>query len=237
MSNQLAFLPQSPASASIQFDSRQRLLSMGASSLTTQELLSVLSGKPEVAEWLWLLLNEHDRPFHVLRDITLEQLQSVSGIGPYKAATILAAVELGRRSFNPVDNQLVVLDDPAIAASVLSADLMWQSVEKFAVLFLDVKHRLIGKKVTAVGTATEVLAHPRDIFKAAIDARATRIIVAHNHPSNGLNPSHQDIELTRQILAGADVLGIPVLDHLILGNGNHLSIRQHDPSLWATSEV
>jgi DNA repair protein RadC len=108
---------------------------------------------------------------------------------------------------------------------------MWQNQERFAVLLLDVKNRLLGTQVITIGTATETLASPREIFREVIRQGATRTIVAHNHPSGNVEPSQEDIELTRQLLAGAQLLGIPLLDHLILGNGNHQSLREIT-TLW-----
>ncbi|EFA74395.1 DNA repair protein RadC [Raphidiopsis brookii D9] len=108
---------------------------------------------------------------------------------------------------------------------------MWQSQEKFAVLLLDVKNRFLGTKIITIGTATETLASPRDIFREVIRHGATRMIIAHNHPSGNLDPSQADLDLTRQLLSGAQLLNIPILDHLILGNGNHQSLREIT-SLW-----
>jgi DNA repair protein RadC len=108
---------------------------------------------------------------------------------------------------------------------------MWQNQERFAVLLLDVKNKLLGTKVITIGTATETLASPRDIFREVIRQGATRVIVAHNHPSGSLEPSEADIELTRQLLAGAELLAISILDHLILGNGTHQSLREIT-TLW-----
>jgi DNA repair protein RadC len=108
---------------------------------------------------------------------------------------------------------------------------MWQNKERFAVLLLDVKHRLLATQVISVGTATETIAHPRDIFREVIRQGATRVIVAHNHPSGSVEPSPEDLQLTRQLLAGAQFLSIPLLDHLILGQGNFLSLRQ-TTDLW-----
>jgi DNA repair protein RadC len=105
------------------------------------------------------------------------------------------------------------------------------SQERFAVLLLDVKHRLLGTRIITIGTATETLAHPRDIFREVIKQGATRLIVAHNHPSGNTEPSPEDIHLTRQLLSGAQFLGIPLLDHLILGNGDFRSLRQAT-NLW-----
>jgi len=124
-----------------------------------------------------------------------------------------------------------VIDDPSVAAAALSSDLMWQAQERFAVLLLDVKHRLIGTQIITIGTATETLASPRDIFREVLRQGATRVVVAHNHPSGSLEPSSEDITLTRQLLEGAQLLGIPLLDHLILGHGEFRSLRQ-TTTLW-----
>ena len=129
-----------------------------------------------------------------------------------------------------------MVDDPSVAAAALSHELMWQSQERFAVLFLDIKHRILGMKVITIGTATETLAHPRDIFREVLRHGATRVIIAHNHPSGNLEPSQEDIHLTRQLLEAANLLGVPILDHLILGNGDFSSLRQ-TTSLWQESSV
>jgi DNA repair protein RadC len=133
---------------------------------------------------------------------------------------------LGKRVFQTRPAELTIVDDPAVAAAALAADLMWQTQERFAVVLLDIKHRLLGTHVISIGTATETIAHPRDIFREVIRQGATRLIVAHNHPSGSVEPSHEDLDLTRQLLAGAHLLGIPLLDHLILGNGEYSSLRQ-----------
>jgi DNA repair protein RadC len=155
----------------------------------------------------------------------------IPGVGPAKATSILAAIELGKRVLQSRPAEKTIVDDPSVAAAALSYDLMWQTQERFAVLFLDIKHRILGTKVITIGTATETLAHPRDVFKEVIRQGATRLIVAHNHPSGSLDPSQEDIVLTRQLLEAANILGIPLLDHLILGNGDFVSLRQ-TTSLW-----
>lgn len=159
------------------------------------------------------------------------ELTQIHGIGPAKATTILAAVELGKRVFQSRSPDLAMIDSPQAAADALSQDLMWKQQEHFAVLLMDVKNRLLGTQVLTIGTATETLAHPRDIFREVIRQGATRAIVSHNHPSGNLEPSPEDIALTKQLLAGAQFLAIPLLDHLILGNGDFRSLRQ-TTSLW-----
>ncbi len=98
-------------------------------------------------------------------------------------------------------------------------------------VLLDVKHRLLGTHVVSIGTATETLTRPRDVFRVAIRRGATRITIAHNHPSGSVEPSSEELVLTKQFLQAASVLGILVLDHLILGSGQYCSLWQ-TTSLW-----
>ncbi len=225
---------------------RERLLAHGAKRLSAAELIAILlgtgqgSGKLSAVGLGHFLLQQlgveqpEGNGLPVLRTITAEELMQTQGIGPAKAATILAAIELGKRVLQSQPPAMTVVDDPSIAAAALGHELMWQAQERFAVLLLDVKHRIIGSKVISIGTATETLAHPREIFREVIKRGATRVIVAHNHPSGSLAPSPEDIALTRQLLKGARFLGIPLLDHLILGNGDFSSIRQAT-DLWNES--
>lgn len=220
---------------------RERLLAHGVNNLSTAELIALLLGTGQgqgklsavgLGQLILKTLGEGQRdPLSGLRTISAQELMQIPGVGIAKASAILAAIELGKRVLSSRMTDRLVVDDPAIAASILSCDLMWQSQERFAVLLLDIKHQLIGSQVISIGTATETLAHPRDIFREVIRHGAIRLIVAHNHPSGNVEPSSNDLALTRQLLAGANLLGIPLLDHLILGNGNHLSLRQ-TTSLW-----
>lgn len=220
---------------------RERLIASGAKSLATAELIAILLGTGQgpgklsavgLGQYLLQDLGRHQRdPLTVLQQVTVAELTRVPGIGEAKATAILAAIELGKRVFQSRPADRTVIDDPAVAAAALSHELMWQPQERFAILLLDVKHRLLGTQVITIGTATETLAHPRDIFRAVLKQGATRVIVAHNHPSGSIDPSPEDIVLTRQLLAGAQFLGIPLLDHLILGNGNYASLRQ-TTALW-----
>jgi DNA repair protein RadC len=215
---------------------RERLLSLGSKHLSTAELLAILlatgQGKGKLSavglgQHILQQLGQHQRdPLDVLREIHPQELMNFPGIGPAKATTILAAVELGKRVFQLRPLERMIVDSPDSAAAALGHELMWQSQEHFAIAMLDVKNRLLGTKVITVGTATETLIHPREIFREVIKQGATRLIVAHNHPSGSLEPSPEDIKLTELLLQGAQYLQIPVLDHLILGNGEHQSLRQ-----------
>ncbi len=220
---------------------RERLMNHGVKSLATAELLAILLGTGQGAgklsavglgQHILQTLGQHQRdPLTVLREVSIHELEQIHGIGPAKACTILAAVELGKRVLASAPSEKTVIDDPAVAAAVLSADLMWQQQERFAILLLDVKHRLLGTRIISIGTATETLAHPREIFREIIRQGGVRAIIAHNHPSGNLEPSPEDLALTRQLLSGAQLLAIPLLDHLILGNGEFTSLRQMT-TLW-----
>ena len=220
---------------------RERLLAIGQKNLATAELIALLLGTGQgpgklsavgLGQYILQQLSQHQRdPLEYLREISPQELMNIPGVGPAKATTILAAVELGKRAFQSRPSERTIVDSPGAGAAALSHDLMWQAQERFAVLLLDVKNKLIGTQVITIGTATETLAPPREIFREVLRQGATKVIVAHNHPSGNLEPSDEDINLTRQLLTGAHFLGIPLLDHLILGNGDYLSLRQ-TTTLW-----
>ena len=220
---------------------RERLMAVGVKNLSEAELIAILISTGQtrgnlsavgLAQHILQELGKYKRvPLDVLRDVNPRELMNIPGIGIAKAATIVAAVELGKRTFKFRPNERVAVDSPATAAAILSNDLMWQNQERFAVLMLDVKNCPIATKILTIGTATETLIHPREIFRETVRQGATKLIIAHNHPSGNLEPSPEDIYLTEQLLQGSQYLDIPLLDHLILGNGDHHSLRQ-GTDLW-----
>jgi len=215
---------------------RERLLSQGVRYLSTAELIAILlgtgqgPGKLSAVGLGQLILQTIGKdvpdPVASLQNVSAQELMEISGVGPAKATTILAAIELGKRTFYARPPERTEVTDPSVAVAALSQDLMWQPQERFAVLMLDNKNRIIAQKVITIGTATETIAHPRDIFREVLKNGAVKIIVAHNHPSGSTDPSPADLTLTHQLLQGASFLSIPLLDHLILGNGSFKSIRE-----------
>jgi DNA repair protein RadC len=220
---------------------RERLLNHGVKHLASAELLAILLGTGQGAGKLsavglgQLILQTigagYDDPVASLQTVTAQELMAIPGVGPAKATTILAAIELGNRTFFAKPPERAEISDPSVAAAALSQDLMWQSQEKLAVLMLDSRNRIITKQILTIGTATETLAHPRDIFRAALKCGAVKLIVAHNHPSGDTEPSEEDRQLTVQLLEAGAILGMPLLDHLILGNGSFTSMHQ-TTSIW-----
>ena len=220
---------------------RERLLELGARNLSTTELLAILLGTGQgkgklsavgLAQYILQQLSQNQEdPLDILRKISPSELMTIPGIGPAKATTVLAGIELGKRTFQFRPSSKAIIDSPNVAAAAFSHDLMWQSQERFAVLLLDTKNSLISTQVITIGIATETLIHPRELFREAIRQSATNIIIAHNHPSGNLEPSVEDLSLTEQLLQSAKIVDIPILDHLIIGNGDFRSIRQNC-TLW-----
>lgn len=215
---------------------RDRLFYAGPEALSLTELLAVLlntgSGHQglSAADIAQHLATQFDR--RALQHISAEQLMQISGIGPAKAATIVAALELGKRVWTPHINFGEVIDDPEKAMMAVLPVLSHLQVEKMAVLHLDIKHRLINTRVISQGTIEETYAVPRDIFREAVAQAVPRIIVAHNHPSGDPTPSCDDIALTKTLVDAGKVIGITVLDHVVIGAGSFRSIHQDNPSLF-----
>ncbi|MEB3225046.1 MAG: DNA repair protein RadC [Synechococcus sp.] len=220
---------------------RERLVTVGAKYLSNAELIAILISTGDrhqnlsaigLAQKILQTFSHGKRdPFDALRNTTPQELTSIPGVGVAKAAQILAGIELGKRIFQAKPREKIIVDSPEAAAIALSNDLMWQEQERFAVLCLDVKNTLIATRVVTIGLATETLAHPREIFRAVIKHGATRLIIAHNHPSGNVEPSPEDLQLTERLLQSAQILGIPLLDHLILGCDNFDSMRR-TTDLW-----
>lgn len=221
---------------------RERLLEAGPRNLSTGELIAILlgtgqgPGKLSAVGLAHLLLNELGRgskdPLSALREVSPQQLMEIDGIGPAKGATILAAIELGRRTFlnRPLDRPII--DGPETAHLIFQSELAFQPQERFMVLLLDIKNRVIATHLVSLGTADETLAIPRDVFREAVRQGAVAIIAGHNHPSGDSTPSPEDVALTRQLLKASQILGVSLLDHLVIGQDCFTSLRR-TTNVWA----
>jgi DNA repair protein RadC len=121
-----------------------------------------------------------------------------------------------------------ILDRPAAVSGLLSPLLADLDREHFVVLALDARNRPIGAHTVSVGTLSASLVHPREVFKFAILANASSLILAHNHPSGDTAPSQDDIELTRRLVQAGELIGIQVLDHLVIGDGDFFSLKEQN---------
>jgi DNA repair protein RadC len=147
-------------------------------------------------------------------------------VGPARAARIAAALELGARLATERAERAPVLRSPAECARHLLPRYSSRAVETFGILALDVRHRLRHEAEISVGCLTSSLVHPREVFREALTARAAALVLFHNHPSGDPEPSAEDVSLTRRLVAAGRLMGIEVLDHLVLGAGRFVSLKE-----------
>lgn len=164
---------------------------------------------------------------HGLYDVSVHELVKVKGIGEAKACIIMAAVELGRRIGQVRNPGRPVISSPADVDRLLRGRIANLDRENFVVVLLNTKNEVIESPLVSVGTLSSALVHPREVFKPAIRASAARVILAHNHPSGKVEPSREDQEVTRRLVGAAEILGIEVLDHVILGDGFY-SMKEYE---------
>jgi DNA repair protein RadC len=210
-------------------DSRGRFAQFGARGLTDAELLGWVLGRPEDPEGL-------DRAERLLG--RFGSLAGVAGAppavlaaadasGPQVADRLLAAVELGMRALGPVARSGILVRRPEDLHQLLSDSFRGLDRERFLALYLDTRHRVQSVETVSVGSLNASLVHPREVFKTAIGMSAAALIVAHNHPSGCPEPSGDDLELTARLAGCGELLGIALLDHLVFGDGEIISIREH----------
>lgn len=201
---------------------RERLINYGASSLSNEELLAILiksgSKKMSAKEIAQKLLSKYDN-IQEFDQITYEQLIRSSGIGDSKACAILAAIELGNRLNQSIPTlEKMKLTSAQIVFEYYQHSLSRRRQEHFYCIYVDNQKRFLKEKLLFVGTLNHSLVHPREIFKEAYLIDATGIICVHNHPSGVVTPSREDMMLTERLKEIGLLLGIPILDHIIIGD-------------------
>ena len=207
---------------------RERLLAQGPDGLSTVELLAILIGSGHRSRSALVIAHELFSETPSLGTLVrLEPLELArrTGIGPSRAARIMAGLTLGRRSLLPSEPRDRV-HTPEDAAELLLPHYQHQSREHFGVLLLDSRHGVIARQTVTIGSLDRSLVHPREVFRPAIVHRAARIVLFHNHPSGDPSPSPEDLALTRRLVEVGQTLGIEVLDHIVLGDGIFESLRE-----------
>ena len=210
---------------------RERLLKYGVINLSNEELLSIVlknGTKNESVMSLSYNILKSINNISDLKDISINKLTKINGIGEVKAITLLAAIELGRRVYKEQNNKKVLLNDSKLVYNLLHDELYDKKQEYFIVLYLDNKKYLIEKKILFIGTINYSTVHPREIFKYAYLYSSSSIILVHNHPSGDTLPSKEDITLTNNLKEIGKLNGIPILDHIIVGNNNYYSFYKND---------
>jgi DNA repair protein RadC len=208
---------------------RERLLEAGPSALSDGELLGVLVGigsREKTAVELAQAVISEAGGLHGLYGVSAHELMEINGIGEVKACIILAAVELGRRIGQVRNPERPVVSSPADVERILRGRIANLDRENFIAMLLNTKNEVIGTPTVSVGTLSDSLVHPREVFKPAIRASAASVILAHNHPSGNAEPSWEDREVTKRLARAAELLDIALLDHVIIGDGC-FSMKEH----------
>jgi DNA repair protein RadC len=176
---------------------------------TAQRLLEAYSGLPALAA---------ERPACLARGF---------GLGPVRTTRLLAAFELGFRAGGPSPRAGLTVRSPVDVHPLLREEFRGLDRERFLALYLDTRHRIVAAETVSIGSLNASLVHPREVFKPAVAMSAAAVIVAHNHPSGDPSPSGDDLDLTARLDHCGDLLGIAILDHLVVGDGEIISIREY----------
>lgn len=208
---------------------REKLFRLGATALGDNELIAIVIGSGSRRGNALTLANgilENAGGLHGIPRMSLDELRRLDGMGVAKAAQVLAAVELGRRTLLRCPPARVQFVNPKDVAGYLLPQFGSKPVEQFGLVMLDTKHRLLRTSVISVGTLDSSPAHPREIFREAASASAAAIVLFHNHPSGDPTPSRDDVDLTRRLVQAGELMGIDVLDHVILADTRYFSFRE-----------
>ena len=210
---------------------RERLAALGADALSNAELIAILlrtglKGMNAVEVGRQLLARFGS--LHSLALASVDDLRQVKGIGRDKAVTLVAAFALAHKMAKELQEESPLLDNPENVVRLLRAKNLVREVETLQVLLLNTRRRLIRVEEITDGTVDTLLVHAREVFRSAISANASAIVLAHNHPSGDPTPSEADIKVTRDLIRAGQLLKIDVLDHIILGRKSET--RQKDYS-------
>jgi DNA repair protein RadC len=208
---------------------RERLRDYGPSALSDAELLAILlrTGLQglNVVQLAQKLLIEHGG-WVGLQRLTFEELTRIHGLGEAKAAQVKAALEIGRRLVLAQPEQRPQIASPADVAGLLLLEMSHLEQEHLRVVLLNTKNHVLRIETVYIGTINSSAVRVGEVFKAALRVNAAAIIVVHNHPSGDPTPSPEDVAVTRQLVEAGKLLDVNVLDHLIIGQGRWVSLRE-----------
>lgn len=213
---------------------REKMLAKGPQSLSDAELLAILLRTGRANESVMRLaervLDEFKKSgmdkMEALGRLTPREISNIKGIGAAKAVTIAAAVELGKRMAALGPGKQVVIRSPQDAANLMMPRLRYETKELFFAIMLSTKNHVVATSLISMGTLNASLVSPRELFREAITHHAASIILAHNHPSGDPTPSSDDIVLTKRLVEIGVLLEISVLDHVIIGDGKYVSLKE-----------
>ena len=208
---------------------RERLRAFGPEVLSLSELVAIVIGSGTRERGATELAADLVTAFESIRELagaSIERLTRVSGMGVAKACRVRAAIELGRRVVKADRGKRRIVKCPEDAACLVMEDMKTLDREHFKVILLDSKNSVISIETVSVGTVNASIVHPREALKPALEKSATSMILVHNHPTGNVSPSREDILITRRFEKCGRILGIDIVDHIIIGDGDYRSMKE-----------
>lgn len=212
----------------------EKLELFGANSLSNAELLAIIikTGTKEktvvtIAQEILNLQTGNDNNLRFMQDLSIDDFMKIKGIGKVKAIQLKAVCELTKRMSRPINYQIRIKNSKDVA-NLLMPEMRYEKREMAKVLLLNSKNLLLRTVDVSLGGANFACIEPKDVFAEAIKLQAPKIILVHNHPSGDATPSKSDFNLTDRIYDAAELIGIEMLDHIVIGDGTYKSIFRKD---------
>lgn len=211
----------------------EKLEKLGAEMLSNSELLAIIiktgnrnESSLDLANRI-LSCDDRNTGLCFLYDLSLEQLRKINGIGKVKAIQIKALAELSKRMASTFNiHRKKALKSPQEVCDLVMEEMRHIKKEIFRAILLDVKNHVIRQLDISVGSLNSSIVHPREVFSEAVKMSCSGIIFVHNHPSGDPEPSREDVETTERLMDAGNILGIKVLDHIIIGDGKYVSLKE-----------
>lgn len=211
---------------------REKLVAHGVSFLSNSELLAILlrtgTRNKSAVDLGRLIVKKFGNNINELSQVTIEELCTIDGIGESKATQIISAIELGKRVKQSTALRGLKITSPSDVVQFFSMELSDSNVEKFVIVLLNTKNEVINWEIISVGSLNASIVHPREVFNRAIKRSAASIIAIHNHPSGAIEPSREDLGITKRLSESGQLIGIPLIDHIIIGKECYYSFKEQN---------
>ncbi|CAG7840176.1 hypothetical protein CLOHAE12215_01598 [Clostridium haemolyticum] len=208
---------------------RERLLKYGTQSLSNSELIAIIlrtgSSNENVLNLSSRILKQCGG-LNGLLTLVPEEIMTLKGIGRAKATQIMAIGELAKRFKAYKSGDVYIIKSPRDVADLVMDEMRYFKEEHLRVIMLNTKNIVIDCKDVSIGSLNSTIVHPREVFSYAIKKNSASIIICHNHPSGVCTPSSEDIDVTKRLKKCSEILGVNLLDHLIIGHGNYISLKE-----------
>lgn len=210
---------------------REKLIKYGAERLSDAELIALIirigNRERTAVELSQDILNNYGG-LKSLNTLSIAEMTEINGVGQVKAVQLKAVIELGKRLISLGWDNKDVIRSPQDVAVLLMPEMRFLTQEVFKLILLDIKNQVIATPVVSKGGLASSIVHPREVFREAIKYSSAAMILVHNHPSGVPDPSKDDINITRRLIEAGKIMGIDILDHIIIGNGVFVSMKEKE---------